>query len=361
MWFIDLLLPVRVLGQVSELLLPNTQKLYRFCLDYIARHFDVVAASYQHHLDSLSSAAMVDLVSQNTFSIDEPEIYAAVRAWAHAAASGAGAAAAASELASLCSSPTAATAAIGLHALSTAGASMFTATDAADCPAAAHMAVGAHAPMEPAATALQSACSAPPGGISGDCLRGTLADAGDGAACTPKPTARAVVALSAETFDRAMSAPTSHGGEQTAATAATAEKAAYPLLQEDPVLAADISRVLGLIRFPLLPISDLLACLTDPLLRHLPPVLGVLHEVLEVHQRETAGPLLSSPGPSPCGRTSVRWRELFLATCVPMRACMHARCGYMRACSYKHYALIVGISTTATQALCAGDCSVCST
>ncbi|KXZ51612.1 hypothetical protein GPECTOR_12g576 [Gonium pectorale] len=112
---------------VAELLLPTTQKLYRYCLDYIARHFAAVAdangatsrgastsggggsaahgaaggssgsggscssAGGEHGgdasqgvddglygLHSLTPAAMCDLVCQNTFSVDEQGIFCAL-------------------------------------------------------------------------------------------------------------------------------------------------------------------------------------------------------------------------------------------------------------------------------------------
>lgn len=75
---------------VAELLLPTTQKLYRYSLDFIARHFRTVARDHPDALLAVSPAAMVDLVCQNTFSVDEHEIFAAVRDWAcaHLAARG---------------------------------------------------------------------------------------------------------------------------------------------------------------------------------------------------------------------------------------------------------------------------------
>ncbi len=77
---------------VAELLLPTTQKLYRYSLDFIARHFRTVARDHPDALLAVSPAAMVDLVCQNTFSVDEHEIFAAVRDWAcaHLAARGMG-------------------------------------------------------------------------------------------------------------------------------------------------------------------------------------------------------------------------------------------------------------------------------
>ncbi|KAG2440290.1 hypothetical protein HXX76_004401 [Chlamydomonas incerta] len=319
---------------VAELLLPTTQKLYRFCLDFIARHFETVvalqgagqldpccdpAALAQAQLEtavvataaeaaagtttgtaseeagkagafgappgpdeggllSVSAAAMCDLVCQNTFSVDEQGIYWAVRDWAcyHIAQ-------------------------------------------------AAATAPGPDVPMVATVTAQPAAAGAPgrkhSGDFSGGSPRAAL-HAGGPQQRMPGGSPRRlsapeldvsslVAALSAAAAAAAEQESSNGTGHHQPADSITADRSHEQHQQHGRQAGGsaachhlhaqaqeDAARVLSLIRYPLLPIEQLHGCLADPLLVRLPAVLELVHEALEVHRRET-GAVLAPPQHQP--------------------------------------------------------------
>lgn len=303
---------------MAELLLPTTQKLYRYCLDYIARHFETVVRHPdpdQHHR-SVSPAAMCDLVGQNTFSVDEAGIFAAVRDWA------------ASHIA-LCTAAAPDVAAVATQAAE--GAELLhehhedgvcvsggegnilvserscvrhraaPPVDSPRAPSSPSAPAGARPrlseassltlPEAVAGTAAEAADVRRSGG-DGDHLSWRMSslpladtrvaiDAPPRLPSTPSTPTRPqqqmhVVGAANPDFSGSRTVSSSCGDGTTITTTADTR-----LAEEEAC------RVLSLIRFPLLPIEQLSACLADSLLWRLSPVLELVHEALEVHRRET--------------------------------------------------------------------------
>ncbi|KAG2483203.1 hypothetical protein HYH03_017937 [Edaphochlamys debaryana] len=275
---------------VAELLLPTTQKLYRYCLDYIARHFEAVAVQSPDSLRSLSPAAMCDLVCQNTFSVDEQGIFAGVRDWAlsYLATGGAG-----GETCGEGGPGEGATeGAAGAEAEAEAGGSgLAWGSGPGPGPSLAaeerleRAAGGSPRALSAPELALDAAVSAVLASASSD----TSAAGGGGGAGSLRS------AGCGQGPSRALGSGSGSGGELGLAAAAGGGGAEE---------AAAVCRVLSLIRFPLLPIEQLRACLADPLLGRLPAVLGLVHEALEVHRRETGAAATEAAAAAPGGASA---------------------------------------------------------
>ncbi|KAG2455054.1 hypothetical protein HYH02_000879 [Chlamydomonas schloesseri] len=322
---------------VAELLLPTTQKLYRFCLDFIARHFETVVAlqgggqldpccdpaalaaaqqleqavqaaaaaaaagaggaaggvagpgaagagafgagvADEGGLLSVSPAAMCDLVCQNTFSVDEQGIYWAVRDWAchhvaQAAASAPG--------------PDVPMAVASAAAPAGAGAGPQGRKHSDDLlgnsPRAALAFTGG--PQQRVAGDSPRRLSAPELDVSS--LVSAL-HAAAAAAEEQQQSDTSTTGVEAAGADAAHQA--SHHQQRSEAAGSAVPATHHALMQAQE----DAARVLSLIRYPLLPIEQLHGCLADPLLARLPAVLALVHEALEVHRRET-GAVLAPP------------------------------------------------------------------
>ncbi|GFR52255.1 hypothetical protein Agub_g14789, partial [Astrephomene gubernaculifera] len=343
---------------VAELLLPTTQKLYRYCLDYIARHFEAVvrqpttvtagaaevatemlaadaamlSAGPQQQpdavsedsedlasLSSMSPAAMCDLVCQNTFSVDEQGIYVAVRDWAWSYLTSAAEASAAATCREEAVSAVSQQQQEGSSLLSGCGhsnvaaADPWGATQPPQPPQLARASLDAVPPPCPAAipgvipAGALSAGWGPSGGGGGGGGGGVAASwrsvtggshrrlSDPHLDCTALKTAlaQAVAAAGSAAAPAAAPAP---GTPLPAATPPNLPCAAAPSATAVAVVSC-VEGVLSLIRYPLLPIDQLHACLRDPLLCRLPGVLGLVHEALEVHRRETGagGAVMSVP------------------------------------------------------------------
>ncbi|GLI59392.1 hypothetical protein VaNZ11_001258, partial [Volvox africanus] len=270
---------------VAELLLPTTQKLYRYCLDFIARHLETVVRlpDPDQHLRCVSPAAMCDLVCQNAFSVDEQGIFAAVHDWACSfiAASAVGAA----------------DSTVGQEAKRKDGEGHAVTAGERSCVRRLASPPGGSPgpPSSPTAFAGPRPRLSDPSAVAslvsiGPSLAGTSGLAGDSphvgntmampipnlpsAPGTPVRSSLQVQAVADAVAGMDGLTEVSSGGESTGVLSLTDEAAC---------------RVLSLIRFPLLPIDQLHSCLRDPLLRRLPAVLGLVNEALEVHRRETGG------------------------------------------------------------------------
>ncbi|PNH11217.1 BTB/POZ domain-containing protein [Tetrabaena socialis] len=373
---------------VAELLLPTTQKLYRHCLDYIARHFETVVAEHGQQLLGVSPAAMSDLVCQNAFSVDEHEIYAAVRRWAaHCIAASCAPAAGGSSGggggdggggeasggggsggsggggggdgggggASGIGGSSDRGGGGGGSSGGAAGSSAWRASGGGDAAGGCEAGAAKQRPSPPSSPGLRTSPGLGAGGGSGlnrapsppslrcgsplplPCGSPRAAPSAlqrvTGIAADPSPLCGAASPAAGSTLGRdgaglgpaprldlslcpvatplpAAALPATRGAADAADLLSCAAgggnggpgaddgEAAWGAAALSPSAAAAaaaaveeaVARVLCLIRFPLLPIEQLAACLADPLLRALPPcVLGLVHEALEVHRRETGG------------------------------------------------------------------------
>ncbi|GIL97309.1 hypothetical protein Vretimale_2789 [Volvox reticuliferus] len=278
---------------VAELLLPTTQKLYRYCLDFIARHLETVVRlpDPDQHLRCVSPAAMCDLVCQNTFSVDEQGIFAAVHDWACSliATSAVARAGSTEGYVAKCRDGDGHSGTAGERSCIRRLASPHGGSPG---PPSSPTALAGPRPRlsDPSSASAASAAStvstepflSGTGGITegrGDCPP-KCTHVGNPLAIPNLPSAPGMPVRSSLRVQAVADAgvngsfKVSSGGESTGILSLADEAAC---------------RVLSLIRFPLLPIDQLHSCLQDPLLRRLPVVLGLVNEALEVHRRETGG------------------------------------------------------------------------